>query len=160
MKPDVTREAGFTLVELMVTVALVSLMASIAIPCGELLVRRAREDATRIHLRELRTAIDAYKRASDGGHIALAPGESGYPRRLADLLGVPDQKDPSGAMIRFMRKLPRNPLYPDPDAPAATTWGIRSYASSHLQPRPGRDIYDVYPLVDGKGINGVAYREW
>lgn len=154
------RPRGFTIIELLVTVAMVSLMASIAIPAGELLVQRGQERALKETLRELRAAIDAYKRASDQGRIAQAVGDSGYPHRLTDLLGVRDQKDPAGVQIRFLRKIPRNPLHAADDAAAERTWGLRSYASSHLNPQPGRDIFDVYPLTEGKGINGVPYKEW
>jgi len=154
------RRAGFTLIELLVTVALVSVMASIAAPAGELLVKRSRERVLRENLRDLRTAIDQYKRASDQGRIARQIDESGYPRRLTDLLGMRDQKDPNNGTMRFLRKLPRNPMNPDTTLPAERTWGLRSYASTHDNPQPGRDIFDVYPLSEGKGINGVAYKQW
>jgi len=158
MKPRSAR--GFTIIELLVTVALVSLMASIAIPAGELLVRRAQERELKETLRDLRGAIDAYKRASDQGRIALAVGDSGYPHRLSDLLGVHDQKDPTGAHIRFLRKIPRNPLNTNQEVAPERTWGLRSYASDYRNPQPGRDIFDVYPLTEGKGINGVPYKQW
>jgi general secretion pathway protein G len=154
------RARGFTIIELLVTVAMVSLMASIAIPAGELLVQRKQERELKETLRELRGAIDAYKRASDQGRIAQAVGDSGYPRRLTDLLGVRDQKDPAGAQIRFLRKIPRNPLHTDADVAPEYTWGLRSYASSHINPQRGRDIFDVYPHIEGKGINGIPYKEW
>jgi general secretion pathway protein G len=154
------RARGFTIIELLVTVTLVSIMASIAIPVGETLVRRERERELRDVLRVLRGAIDDYKRASDGGHIAGAPGDSGYPKRLDDLLGVRDLKDPHGGELRFLRRLPRNPLVADPGIPAHQTWGLRSYASEHAHPLPGKDIFDVYPLGGGSGINGVPYAQW
>lgn len=151
---------GFTIIELIVTVALVSLMASIAVPAGEILVQRARERALREALRDIRTAIDGYKHASEQGRIAMAVGDSGYPHRLADLLGVRDAKDPNGAQIRFLRRVPRNPMYPDDSVAAERTWGLRSYASDPATPRPGRDVFDVYSPGEGKGINGVPYKEW
>lgn len=152
--------AGFTIIELLVTVALVSLMASIAIPAGEILVQRTREQALRAALRDLRTAIDAYKHASDQGRIAKGVGESGYPHSLAELLGVRDQRDPNGAAIRFLRKVPRNPVFPEDETAPDRTWGLRSYTSDPANPRPGRDVFDVYPLGQGKGINGVPYKDW
>lgn len=160
MKRHLRRPAGFSVIELLVTVTLVSIMASIAIPAGEVLVQRSRERDLKETLRELRTAIDRYKHASDQGRIAKAVGDSGYPHKLTDLLGVRDQKDPGGASIRFLRKVPRNPLDPDREVAPEKTWGLRSYASDHTNPQPGRDIFDVYPLTEGKGINGVPYKEW
>ncbi|MEC5159550.1 MULTISPECIES: type II secretion system protein [unclassified Janthinobacterium] len=154
------RRGGFTIIELLVTVALVSIMASAAIPAGELIVQRARERELREVLRAMRAAIDEYKKASDQGRIAMAVGESGYPRQLGDLLGARDQKDPNGATLRFLRRLPRNPLNADLAVPAQQTWGLRSYASEHAHPQPGRDVFDVYPLTQGKGINGVPYKQW
>jgi general secretion pathway protein G len=154
------RGGGFTIIELLVTVALVSLMASIAVPAGEILVQRARERALREALREIRTALDAYKHAGEQGHIAMAPGDSGYPHKLTDLLGVRDQKDPNGAQIRFLRKIPRNPMCPDDTTAPEGTWGLRSYASDPANPRPGRDVFDVYPPGEGKGINGIPYKNW
>lgn len=154
------RARGFTIIELLVTVTLVSIMASAAIPAGELIVQRAHERELKEVLRVMRAAIDEYKKASDQGRIAKAVGESGYPKHLSDLLGARDQKDPNGSTLRFLRRLPRNPLDADLGTPAYKTWGLRSYASDHAHPQPGRDIFDVYPLTQGKGINGVPYKQW
>lgn len=158
--PPAPRQRGFTIIELLVTVTLVAIMAGAAIPAGEVIVQRGRERELKETLRVLRGALDDYKRASDQGRIAKAVGESGYPRRLDDLLGVRDQKDPNGGEIRFLRRVPRNPLNPDLNVPAQLTWGLRSYASEHRNPQPGRDIFDIYPLTPGKGINGVPYKQW
>ena len=154
------RQAGFTLIELLVTVAIVAVLASAALPLNELTAKRAAEQDLRRGLREIREAIDAYKQAVDDGRIAKRPGESGYPRSLEDLVdGVPDLRSPRGERIYFLRRLPREP-FADRDAPPARTWGKRSYASPHDQPAEGDDVYDVYSLSPGVGINGRPYREW
>ncbi len=160
MKGRRARAGGFTIIELLVTVTLVGILGAIAVPAGELLVQREREQALKETLRDLRAAIDAFKRASAEGRIARAVGESGYPRTLAELTGIPDQKDPNGGELRFLRRVPRNPVYQGPDTAPEKTWGLRSYASTHEQPRPGRDVFDIYPLGDGKGINGIPYKAW
>ena len=88
-------------------------------------------------------------------------GDSGYPRTLQVLIdGVEDAKSPTGSKMYFLRRVPRDPFYPDPSVPAAQTWGKRTYASPPDAPREGDDVFDVYSLSPGTGLNGVRYREW
>jgi general secretion pathway protein G len=151
---------GFTLIELVITVAIVAVLASVAMPLNELVVQRAKEQDLRRALRELRDGIDAYKQASDEGRIVKRAGESGYPRRLEDLAaGVEDQKNPKKERIYFLRRIPRDPLAPEALA-AAETWGKRSYASPPEEPRDGDDVFDVFSLSSATGINGRPYKEW
>jgi general secretion pathway protein G len=152
---------GFTLVELMVTVAIVALLASIALPVAELAVRRHKEQALHAALREIRAAIDAYKLAVDQGRIRKSVDQSGYPDSLDVLvLGVEDARSAEKKKIYFLRRLPRDPLFPEAEARAADTWGKRSYASPPDAPSEGADVYDVYSMAPGVGLNGVAYRDW
>lgn len=152
------RATGFTLLELLITVAIVGLLASIALPLSEMTAQRNREQDLRRALREIRDALDAYKRAADEGRVARAADESGYPPSLAALVeGVPNQKSPSGAKLYFLRRIPRDPLATDP---ASASWGLRSYDSPPDAPRPGKDVFDVYSLSAAVGLNGVPYKEW
>lgn len=152
---------GFTLIELVVTVAIVALLAGIALPVAELAVRRQKEQALYAALREIRGAIDAYKLAADQGRIRKSVEQSGYPESLDALVaGVEDARSPKQERIYFLRRLPRDPLFPQADARAADTWGKRSYASPPDAPREGNDVFDVYSLAPGSGLNGVAYRDW
>ena len=152
---------GFTLIELVITVAIVAILASVALPLNELVVQRSKEQDLRRALREIREAIDAYKDASDEGRIMKKVGESGYPRRLADLAeGVEDQKNPKKERIYFLRRVPRDPFASDPNQASADTWGKRSYASPPNEPAEGEDVFDVYSLSTATGINGRPYREW
>jgi len=154
-------QSGFTLVELVVTVAIVGLLASAALPLAELGNRRVHEQDLRMALRQVRDAIDAYKAAADAGRIASEPGRSGYPPSLSVLVdGVEDIRSPERHLIYFLRRIPRDPLFPDATAPAEQTWGYRSYDSPADSPVPGADVFDVYSLSRGRGINGVPYREW
>lgn len=152
---------GFTLIELMMTLAIMSVLAMVSIPLAQSAVQQAKEQELRRALVQMREAIDAYKRAADQGHIELKIGDSGYPHSLRELVeGVPDQKSPNGRKLYFLRAVPRDPLSATSDVPADQTWGLRSYESSAAEPRPGSDVYDVYSMSTGKGLNNVLYRQW
>ncbi len=152
---------GFTLIELLVTVAIVSLLATMAIPVAELAARRSQEQELREALREIRAALDAYKRAGDEGRIARIADGSGYPPSLQVLVeGVADERSEQRRRLQFLRRMPRDPFSRDGSVPAEQTWGLRSYDSPHDAPSEGRDVYDVYSLAPGQGLNGRPYREW
>jgi general secretion pathway protein G len=152
---------GFSLIELLAVIAIMSILASIGLPLAELSHRRTQEEELRRSLREIRGALDAYKRMVDAGRIARAADSSGYPVRLELLAeGVPDAQSPQGTMLYLLRRLPRDPLAPAAIADAAGTWGLRSYASPPNDPRPGRDVYDVYSKAPGVGLDGIPYRNW
>jgi general secretion pathway protein G len=149
------KKRGFTLIEMVITVAIVALLASVALPLAEVTSQRSKEQDLRHALREVREAIDAYKRAADDGMIERKSDASGYPPTLAALVqGVPDKRNPAAPKIFFLRRLPRDP-FADEGA-----WGLRSYASSAAEPKEGDDVYDVYSKSDAKGLNGVPYKDW
>lgn len=155
------RRRGFTLIELVVTLLIVGLLASASVPLVELVVKRNQERELRAALREIRTAIDAYKRASDEGRILKLAQQSGYPPKLAALVeGVPDLRSPERRAIYFLRRLPRDPTFPDQASAAENTWGKRSYASPPSAPEEGEDVFDVYSRSEGSGLNGTAYKTW
>lgn len=151
---------GFTIVELLVTIVIVGILASAVFPMVELSRQRAKEQDLRAALKELRTAIDAYKQAADEGHIIRKADESGYPHTLEELAdGVVDSKNPNGARQRFLRRIPQDPFM-ESGATPANDWGKRSYISSHEDPREGADVFDVYSRAPGVGLNSIPYREW
>lgn len=153
--------AGFTLIELVITVAIVAVLASAALPLNELVAQRAKEQELRRALREIRGGIDLYKQAWEEGRIQKKAGESGYPRKLEDLVhGVVDQKDPKKAKIYFLRRIPGDPFAADPELTALQSWGKRSYASPPEDPKEGEDVFDVFSRAPGTGLNGRPYREW
>jgi general secretion pathway protein G len=154
---------GFTLVELVVTVAIVALLSTMAFPLAEVMMKRNKEQELRLALREIRSALDAYMEAVEEGRITHSVGsQSAYPESLAVLVeGVPDASSPDRQIrLHFLRRIPRDPMFADPTRPAEETWGKRSYASSHDAPEEGEDVYDVYSLAEGTGLNGIPYRDW
>jgi general secretion pathway protein G len=152
---------GFTLIELVVTVAIIGLLASAAVPLASMAIQRQKETELRQALREIRSAIDAYKTAGEEGRILVKADSSGYPPSLEVLYqGVDNASSAEHAQIYFLRRLPRDPFFPDETAKAEDTWGLRSYASPPDSPESGDDVFDVHSLSNGKSMNGVPYREW
>ena len=136
---------GFTLIEVVVTLALIGLLAGMAAPLTETIVRRGKEQDLRTAPYQVRAALDAYERAADAGYNEKD--------------GVRDVRSAKGAKFYFLRRIPR-----DPFAAAKRDdqggWGLRSYDSTAQSTREGEDVYDVYSHARGKGLNGIAYSEW
>src|SRR5262245_2466771 len=146
---------------MLVTVVIVSILATAILPLSQLARQREQERELRSALREIRAAIDAYKLAGDEGRIVRKADESGYPHTLDELAaGVADARKPDGGKIYFLRRVPRDPTHPDKLIPARDTWGLRSYASSYESPQAGRDVFDVYSISGGIGLDKTPYREW
>lgn len=155
------RQGGFTLIELVITVAIVGVLALLAAPLMEVTAQRHKEAELRLALRQVREAIDAYHQAVLDKKIESPADASGYPPDLERLvLGVPDITKPERPKIYFLRRLPRDPMNPDSTLTAAQSWGKRSYASPVDAPSPGEDVYDIFSTSERLGLNGVAYREY
>jgi len=155
------RARGFTLIELVITLAVIGLLVSAAFPLAQLVAKREKESELRAALREIRAGIDAYKMAVDTGHVEKEIEKTGYPPDLKSLyVGVRDLTSVNNLNLYFLRRIPRDPFFPDGAVPAEQTWGLRSYASPPDDRKPGDDVYDVYSLATGNGLNGVPYREW
>ena len=161
MNGRIRAEWGFTLVEMVMTVAIVGVLASAAMPLASLVSQRSKEQELRQSLLQIREAIDAHRRDFDAGRIAKGTTDSGYPKSLKDLTeGVVDQTSQKKKRIIYLRRLPRDPLVTDPSVSTAETWGLRSYDSPPEEPSPGNDVFDVYSLNKGVGLNGIPYSKW
>jgi general secretion pathway protein G len=152
-------DKGFTFIELVVVTTILLILASAIMPLSKVTVQREREAELRRYLREMRTAIDKYKDAVDGGLIGsidVKAGSEGYPPDLETLVeGVSVANDASGRKLKFLRKVPIDPLT------NSTEWGLRSY-----QDKPdstswgGQNVYDVYTKSTGTALDGTKYRDW
>lgn len=161
MPANLRQSRGFSLIEVMVTVAIVATLATLVLPLGQLAVQRSKEQELRSALRQMRQAIDAYKQAYDEGRIQKSLDSNGYPATLQVLVdGVEDVRHPQKQKLYFLRRIPRDPMISDTSIPADRGWGLRSYKSTADEPREGEDVYDVYSTASGKGLNGVPYRDW
>jgi general secretion pathway protein G len=152
---------GFTYIELLITLAIMAVLGSIAVPSAQIAVQRSKERELRDALWEIRGALDAYKRASEQGRIVIKPGDSGYPRKLDELVeGVEDRQSPQKKKIYFLRRVPKDPMVTGSVESVSANWGVRSYASPPDSPQEGEDVFDVFSKSSKVGLNGVEYRRW
>lgn len=153
------KQRGFSLIEVVITLALLGLLASMAAPLTETVVRRGKEQQLREALYQIRDAIDAYKRAFDAGYIEKRLNGSGYPPNLQVLVdGVRDVRSAKGAKFYFCGASPRPAA--DGQAQRRRRLGLRAYDSSADNPREGEDVFDVYSTARGKGLNNIPYGQW
>jgi general secretion pathway protein G len=145
-------ELGLTLVELIVTVAILSILASAAIPIGRFEIKREKERELRYALWTMRDAIDKYKDAADKGAIQTKVDSQNYPPDLDTLVnGV----DIQGKKVKFLRRIPVDPMT------GKTEWGLRS-----MQDDPksdsygGQSVFDVYSKSQGTALDGTKYSDW
>jgi general secretion pathway protein G len=148
-------EAGFSLAELVTVAAVMAILALVTLPVAKFTAKRSREADLRQSLRQMRSAIDEYKRYSDAGLIPVDLGTDGYPKKLevlvegVDIVGQVDKK------LKLLRRVPIDPMT------GKDEWGLRSYQDdSDATSWGGEDIYDVYSLSGGVGLNGIPYRKW
>jgi general secretion pathway protein G len=154
---------GFTLIEISVALAVLSILAIAAVPVVKTEQQRVKENELKVALMQIRHAIDEFKRAGDEGKIARAADASGYPASLDDLTkGYPILDAAKPAKLYFLRRLPKDP-FAHKDLGQETpskTWGLRSYASPADKPEAGVDVFDVYSKSNRIGRNGLEYSKW
>jgi len=150
--PGTPHEAGLTLVELIVTVAILGLLAGAAVPIARFQVKREKERELRYDLWQMRDAIDHYKDAADKNAFITKVDSQGYPPDLETLV---DGVDVQGKKVRFLRRIPVDPMT------GKAEWGLRS-----MQDDPdsdsfgGQNVFDVYSKSDGTALDGTKYKDW
>jgi general secretion pathway protein G len=150
---------GFTLVELLVTLALLALLVTSASPVLQLNSKREKERELKRALWQIRDALDAYKDAVDQGLIKKVADGSGYPVGLAILMtGVENAQDPKKKKLFFLRRIPRDPFAADTEQSNAGTWRIRAYDGALDE--MAQDVYDVSSRSPTMGINQQPYSDW
>ena len=144
---------GFTLAELVMVVALIAVLASMALPVAKFTVKRHKEAELRLALRQVRTAIDEYKRLSDQGQIPIKIGGEGYPESLEELVeGV--EIVGQETKRRFLRRIPVDPMTRD-------DWELRSYQDDvDATSWGGQNVYDIRTSSEGVALDGTKYADW
>jgi general secretion pathway protein G len=145
-------EQGLTLVELIVTCAILAILASAAVPIARFQVKRQKERELHYDLWEMRAAIDAYKDAADRHAFMTKMDSYNYPPDLQTLV---DGVDVQGKKVKFLRRIPVDPMTGKDD------WGLRS-----MQDDPtadswgGQNVFDVFSKSDGTALDGTKYSDW
>ncbi len=147
--------AGVTLIELIIAMAILSILMSGILPLSYMTYKRSREIELRQSLRTIRKALDEYKKQADAGRIAKANEDSGYPPTLDILVEGVQSTDAAPVTFKFLRRIPRDPMTDDDE------WGLRSYADeAGSDIWGGQDVYDVYSTSDEQALDGTYYRDW
>lgn len=152
------RSRGFTLIEMIVTLTILSVLALVAMPLAEGVIRTTQERELSAALREVRKALDQYKEAADTGRISLTSA-SGYPPNLGVLVsGVSDLRAP-GKALYFLRRIPRDPFCPT-QIDDAQCWRLRAFSTPPEAPAPGADVFDIHSSSELIGSDGRPYSAW
>lgn len=150
-----SRMRGFTFVELMASITILMLLATVALPLARVQIQRTKEVELKRDLREIREAIDHYKDFSDRNMIPAKADTFGYPPDLQTLVDGVELKGSITAKYKFLRKLPVDPMT------ESTEWGMRSMQDdADSRSWGGQNVFDVYSKSDGTGLDGTRYGDW
>jgi general secretion pathway protein G len=164
MKIRLVTNRGISLIELIVTLVILSILAGLILPSAQMTMKRARELELRRDLRIIRTAIDDYKKNYDQAIIEkklmASLDKSGYPETLQVLVEGYDFGGLVNYKKKFLRRIPVDPFNP-PTPGEEPKWGLRSYTDEpDSSSWGGEDVYDVYSLSGETAINGTKYKDW
>ncbi|MBI3560338.1 MAG: type II secretion system protein [Gammaproteobacteria bacterium] len=160
---SLTASRGLTLIELLVTLTILSILAAAAMPYVEMTVTRSKELELRRALREVRTAIDRYHEDWLSGKISKtssSASDDGYPRSLLMLVDGVESAEAKGGKRRYLRRIPRDP-FASADKPVEEQWLIRGYQDEiDAVVSSGNDVYDIHTYSERTALDGTLYREW
>ena len=157
---------GVSLVELVVTLVILSILAGVVLPSAQMTARRTKELELKRNRRMIRTALDDFKRKYDEAVTekkitpSLNEMQSGYPKTLKMLVEGYDFGGLTKSNAKFLRRIPTDPFNPA-GVKEEEQWGLRSYDD-----KPdstiwgGQDVYDVYSLSEETAIDGTKYKDW
>jgi general secretion pathway protein G len=149
-------ERGLTYLEVMITIAILLILSAAALPVARTAIKRQKELELRSALREMRSAIDQFKKYSDAGQIQQEGLETeGYPKDLESLVDGVTQVGAIDKKLRFLRRIPKDPMT------NSTEWGLRSLQDDPNSLSWGRqNVFDVYTTSESIGLDGTAYNTW
>jgi len=154
----VFREArGFTIIELLTVIVIISILAAVAVPMVETSVKREKEIEFRRALRTIRQAIDDYRKFVEENKIEVDEDTYMYPPELEDLVEGIEYRDKKNndKIQKFLRRIPMDPMT------NSLEWGLRSYQDKKDSSSwGGENVYDVFTKSDRKSLNGTYYKEW
>ena len=146
---------GFSLIELLVACVVLSILAGVTFPTVKYTRKRMKEIELHAQLREMRAAIDEFKRYSDAGFLPIEFGTDGYPKDLETLVEGVDVIGQIDKKARFLLRIGVDPMLGE------DKWGLRSYQDDpDATSWGGENVYDVYSLSEGTGLNGIPYSKW
>lgn len=168
IKAFLGRNAGLSLVELVMTLSILSILAAIILPSAQLMAKRTKEIELRRSLRTIRNAIDDYKKTLDKvceknpANTNCSMSKSRYPESLDVLLEGVDFGDPANpGKIRFLRRIPCDPFSDDRQLACEETWNLMGSEDKECTSTSGgKDIFDVCTKSDGTAIDGSKYKDW
>jgi general secretion pathway protein G len=154
---------GLSLIELVVTMVILSILTSLILPSARMTSTRVKEIELKRNLREIRSAIDEYKKnydkAVDDGKLPKVMNKYGYPEELKVLVDGYDFGGLVNYKKKFLRKVPGDPFHPVKEG--EPPWGLRSSIdAADSTSWGGEDVFDVYSLSDQTAIDGTKYKDW
>ncbi len=146
---------GLTFIELLISVAVLGILAAVAMPLVQVSVARTRELELRRSLRQLREGIDLFKAEYDKARTNLTGARDDFKKRVSvDRTGYPLTLDEMVA-TKILRRIPRDPMTPE------GKWVVRSFSDNpESSLSDAKDVYDVQSASKAVALDGTKYDTW